>query len=258
MDKPIWEGVYQDIGEIKAVGAGFSSNTWVDQSKLKVEQYLADLNDSDLIPPVPIRPTSLPLIAAMAKASQKDRKDIIDFGGGLGFSYLSFVQSCSRARNYDYHIIESSGICDLGRESLADHDSLFFHESIADLRIERAEILYINSVLQYIADWKSLLGHLLDLKPEYVLLDDLPAGEIPTFATAQNYYESKIPRWFFNVREIVSYFESRDYCLEYKSTFVAPVLGKIQEKPMSHFPARYRLAYPCTLLFSFKTVASAA
>lgn len=107
----------------------------------------------------------------------------------------------------------------------------------------------MNSVLQYIENWKSLLSDLLGLKPKVVLLDDVPAGDIPTFATAQNYYESKLLYWFFNVSEIITLFESYDYTLEYKSKFFSTVLGEIQEIPMSNFPAQYQLDHPCTLLF---------
>lgn len=250
MDRPIWEGIYQDIHEVKAVGNGFDSDTWVNHSKAKVEKYLARVNKSNLIPPIPVRPTSLPLVAAMFKINHKGNQKIIDFGGGLGFSYLSFIQSCAQAKNYEYHIIESTEVCKAGEEIFSGHPNLFFHPDIQDLAFEKADIIYMNSVLQYIADWKSLLTCLFGLKPKCVLLDDVPAGDIPTFATAQNYYESKLPYWFFNVSEIITFFESYDYTLDYKSKFFSKVFGKIQEIPMSNFPPQYQLDHPCTLLFN--------
>ena len=249
MNRPIWEGIYQDIHEVKAVGNVFNSDTWVNHSKVKVEKYLATKNESDEIPPIPLRPTSLPLVAAMVRKNQKGSQKIIDFGGGLGFSYLSFIQSCRQATDYEYHIIESPEICKAGEEILSGYPNLFFHPDIQDLAFEKAAIIYMNSVLQYITDWKSLLSHLLGLKPKVFLMDDVPAGEIPTFATAQNYYESKLPYWFFNVNEIITFFESYDYTLDYKSKFFSTVLGKIQELPMSNFPPEYQLAHTSTLLF---------
>ena len=85
MDRPIWEGIYQNIYEVKAVGNGFNSDTWVNQSKEKVQKYLATINESNQIPPIPIRPTSLPLVAAMFRINQKASQKIIDFGGGWVF-----------------------------------------------------------------------------------------------------------------------------------------------------------------------------
>lgn len=89
MDKPIWEGIYQDIREVKAVGNGFNSDTWVNQSKAKVEKYLATINERNLIPPVPLRPTSLPLVAATVRIKQEGNQRIIDVGGA-GFFIPKF------------------------------------------------------------------------------------------------------------------------------------------------------------------------
>ena len=85
MNRPIWEGIYQDTHEVKAVGNGFNSDTWVNQSKGKVQKYLATINESNVIPPIPLRPTSLPLVAAIFRINQKGSQKIIDFGGGWVF-----------------------------------------------------------------------------------------------------------------------------------------------------------------------------
>lgn len=254
MDRLIWEGIYKDIREVKAVGNGFNSDTWVDQSKVKVEKYLATINESNLIPPIPLRPTSLPIVATISsdngQKNQKGDQKIIDFGGGLGFSYLSFIQSCMQAANYEYYIIESEEVCKAGEEVFSSYLNLRFCRDIKELAFEKADIIYANSVLQYIVDWKSLLAELLGLKPGVFLMDDVPAGDIPTFATAQNYYESKLPCWFFNVNEIITLFESYDYTLDYKSIFPGTVLGKTQKLPMSNFPSEYQLDHSCSLLFN--------
>jgi len=171
----------------------------------------------------------------------------------LGFSYLSFVQSCAQAKNYAYYIIESTEICNLGNEIFSDHHNIFFSPHVQDLSLEKVDILYMNSVLQYIVDWKTLLNYLLNMKPDLFLLDDLPAGDIPTFATAQNYYSSKLPYSFFNVADIITCVESYDYTLEYKSKYSSLILGKMQKIPMDNFPSEYQLDHPCTLFFRRRT-----
>jgi len=248
MDRPIWEGIYQDIHEINAIGDGFNSDTWVNQSKVKVQKYLSAINERNVIPPAPLRPTSLPLVAAMLKTNRKGSPKIVDYGGGLGFSYLSFMQSCVQANKYQYHIIESREIYKAGEEMFSD-PNLFFHLDIRDLSGEKVSVVYMNSVLQYVADWKSLIANLVRLNPEIILMDDVPAGDIPTFATFQNYYESRIPCWFFDVNEIISLFETHGFCLEQKSKFFGEILGKITKLPMSNFPPENQLDHACTLLF---------
>ena len=70
--------------------------------------------------------------------------------------------------------------------------------------VEKVDIVHLGSSLQYIEDWRALIGELARYRPHYFLLTDLLAGDIPTYATAQNYYGSKIPCWFFNIQEIIS------------------------------------------------------
>lgn len=253
MNRPVWEGIYKDIHEVKAVGNGFNSSCWVNNSKAKVEKYLAGINERNPIPPFPLRPTSLPLLAAMLNKYRDDNQIIIDFGGGLGFSYLSFLRSCERAKNYTYYIVESTEICKLGNEIFSKHHNILFSPRVQKLSLAMVDILYMNSVLQYIGDWKALINILLNMKPEFFLLDDLPAGDIPTFATVQNYYSSKLPYWFFNVADIRTCVESHGYTLEYKSKYSSLILGEMQKIPMDNFPSEYQLDYPCTLLFRRET-----
>lgn len=151
--------------------------------------------------------------------------------------------------DYEYHIIESTAVCKEGEDIFSGYQNLFFHTDIVGLPFKKADIIYANSVLQYIADWKALISELLVLEPKVFLMDDVPAGNIPTFATVQNYYESKLPCWFFYVNEIITFFESYNYTLDYKSTFKGTILGEIQELPMSNFPHKYQLDHSCTLLF---------
>lgn len=251
MNKPIWEGIFQDISEVNAVGKAFDSERWVENSRLKVQRSFSSFKKGkNIIPPIPIRPTSLPLVTAMTGQKQEGEKIIVDFGGGLGFSYLSFIQSCMKAKDYKYFIIESTEVCKTGEEIFSDYQNLFFITDLHKLPVDKVDIVYMNSVLQYIADWEALIENLLGLNPEYVLLDDLPAGDIPTFATCQNYYESKIPYWFFNISDILFFLELYGFALQYKSKFFSTILGTIQKIPMSNFPVQYQLEYPCTLLFT--------
>ena len=250
MDRPIWEGVYQDIRDVEAVGAGFNSDTWVRKSKKQVEEFLSGTDKQNPIPSIPIRPASIGLAASLSRCDKNGPHNIIDFGGGLGFSFLSFMQSCQKAQEYEYHIIESEAVCRAGEELFADYRNIHFYDDIQGVPFKRAEIVYMNSVLQYIEDWRSLLKHLFMFKPDYMLMDGVPAGMIPTFATGQNYYDSVIPYWYFNVEEIISFFEGNGFSLDYKSKYLCAVLGQIQKIPMNNFPAEYRLDYPCTMLFS--------
>jgi putative methyltransferase (TIGR04325 family) len=249
MDKPIWEGVFKDFRDINSTGKGFYSTRWVESSISKVKNYNELVNKNSTIPPMSIRPTSLPIVASMMELETLTANRIVDFGGGLAFSYLSFAGCCANAKRLEYHIVESEEICDTGKDLFGNIPNLFFYSEPKELAFDRAGIVYLNSVLQYIENWRLLIEELLELHPNYFLFDDVPGGDIPTFASVQNYYDSKIPCWFLNIDELISFFASKGYTVQFKSKFPSFILGKTQEYPMQNFPLKYQLGYPCTLLF---------
>jgi hypothetical protein len=84
------------------------------------------------------------------------------------------------------------------------------------------------------------------------MLSGLNAGDIETFVTYQNYYDSKIPVWFWNIHEIIEALRNLDYNLIYKSLLESSYLGKLQPLPMENFPPEYRLKRKCNLIFLSK------
>jgi hypothetical protein len=64
-----------------------------------------------------------------------------------------------------------------------------------------------------------MLGQFACYQRRFIMLSCLNAGDIETFVTYQNYYGSKIPVWFWNIREIIEAFRNLDYSLIYQSLF---------------------------------------
>jgi len=73
----------------------------------------------------------------------------------------------------------------------------------------------------------------------YILLADVPAGKMPTYATVQNYYGSKIPHWFFNLNEMINAMAAIKYKLLFKSAYIGKRLGIEQPMPQDNFPELY-------------------
>jgi putative methyltransferase (TIGR04325 family) len=106
----------------------------------------------------------------------------------------------------------------------------------------------MGSSLHYCEEWEALLSRLCRYKPRHFLFTDLPAGDIPTFATVQNYYTSEIPVRFFNIDEVVNVMKRQNYDLAFKSAYIARVLGQEREIPQDNFEEQYRLGHTCSLL----------
>ena len=189
---PIWDGIYKDFSEVLKKGKGFEGNTWVRRS---LEQHQLDINNYNnygTIPPIQRRNCSLSMLVASAYSSESALR-ILDFGGGMGLMYL---MTCNEVPGtYNYLVIENSEICQTARMLFEDDSRIQFQSQIPENC--EMDIVYVNSVMQYIDNWEALIPKLLEVSPKYILFDDLYAGDIPNFISLQRYYESLIPHRFF-------------------------------------------------------------
>ena len=249
MEFNIWEGVYTSFEEVPRIGHGFNQNRWVEAVLQKTLSVKEDHeNISSTIPQFPSYSKSLlPLLTAVVK-TKYEKMRILDFGGGLGIDYLRTINSQTNSETYYYHIVENEILCDHGNRLFDQDRNIVYHLSI--LTDCKFDIIYSSSSVQYVEDWKGIITQFSSVSTQYLLLTDLPAGDIPTFATAQNYYGSKIPSWFFNISEFIEYTASQGFALQFCSTYKGNILGKYDYLPQDNFPEYYRLGRSCNLLFT--------
>jgi putative methyltransferase (TIGR04325 family) len=246
-DFHIWEGRFSDFKEAPRKGPGFSGDLWVDNLQSKAKEFRSRLNKDGKIPgSIGYRTTLLPVVVSTLDSPGK--KVILDFGGGLGIAYMHLLATLEDKNNIEYHIVENSNVCSVGRKMFGRDPRIRFHLSLP-AGLKRVDVAYVCSALQYIEDWEGLLRQLTGYRPGYFLLEDLAAGAIKTFASSQNYYGSKIPYWFLDMDELTRIMQSENYGLIFRSAFFASVFGKSQELPMRSFPKKYRLGHACNLLF---------
>ena len=249
MIEHIWEGVYGSFKEVPATGPGFFGETWKKNSLQKINALLEEAELRKTIPAVVAYNASLlPMLTAVV-SENSDRVRVLDFGGGLGFTYVPVVSGLVARDVLDYLIVDNEAVCEVGKQVFRQDSRIHFRSSLPD-DLETFDIIHLGSSLQYIEDWRALIKQLGRYRSQYFLFSDLLAGDIPTYATAQNYYESKIACWFFNVQEIIDAMSAIDFRLLFKSTYVNTYFGEKQECPQDNFPPEVRLGYPCCLLFS--------
>jgi putative methyltransferase (TIGR04325 family) len=252
MSKPIWEGVYKSFKDVSASGPGFSGEKWIQSSFKKIRALRQDAKQKGSVLTVTqYRESLLPLVAAIV-LHEFESVRILDFGGGVGFLYYQVLHGLPRIENFEFHIVEIAALCEIGKQYFQNEQHIFFHSSLPREEQLTFDIVHMGSSLHYYEEWKELLSRLCRYKPRYFLFTDLPAGDIPTFATVQNYYTSRIPVWFFNLNEIINAMKSQNFDLVFKSAYVATVLGQEREIPQDNFEERYRLGHTCNLLFAKK------
>jgi putative methyltransferase (TIGR04325 family) len=244
----IWEGIYGSFAEAPAVGDGFAGRTWGERSSLRAMGLRQAAQEQRTIPSIVAYPSSLlPFLAATICQGQGDVR-ILDFGGALGYTYYPVIAALPDAQHVEYHIVDTALIVRLGSQMFAEDERVSFHESLP-IRLEDVDIVHIGSSLQYVEDWQGTLEMLAAYGAPRFLFTDLPAGDIPTYVSLQNYYESKIPCWFFNVGDVMAVMAGLGYRLAFKSTYLSTILGKQEPFPQDNFPEEYRLGYPASLMF---------
>jgi len=244
----IWEGIFERFPE-EDNNKVWDSDRWVNTLG---EQSLSNLNEFNKRGTISthtlIHDYPLPIVVALLAAELTKPVRVLDFGGGLGSSFYPLITSLPSTDLVEFHIVESSAICRRGRDVFQKFPNIYFYK-ILPKHIKKFDLVHTASSLHYVSDWYTMIKKLTSYEPRYIMLSGLNAGDIKTFVTYQNYYDSKIPVWFWNIHEIIDALKDFGYKLIYKSLFASSYIGKIQEAPMENFPKEYRLRRKCNLIF---------
>lgn len=240
----IWDGIYESFDQAPAVGAGFASEAWLMDMERYTRQALTALRNEDGVGTPENVPQYHALLAMLlASVSTVDRPvHVLDFGGGMGIGAVN-VQRCLKAGTaLEYLIVDNEQSCERGRRLLREFPWVrFMTELLPD--VGPVEVVVLSSVLQFVEKYEELLERLAKFAPPFWLFTFVPAGEIPTFASAQlNVPGSVLPVWFFNLRELIARVEALGYQLIFKSA-----LDRVFD--MSNFPLTHQLSRQCNLLF---------
>jgi putative methyltransferase (TIGR04325 family) len=185
----------------------------------------------------------LPLLLAAAYSDKTSSVRILDFGGGMGVSYVHAASAVPQPERIEYHIVEKPQVCREGRRLFANDARVHFHEEIPDF-LAGLDVVYINSALQYVDDYRLLLRRLCALSPRFIFLARCSAGDIPTYATAQvTLPGQRLPYWFINKDELEAIFAS----FGYRPVFLCRGSYRLDQ---SNFEERYRIGSACNALFA--------
>jgi putative methyltransferase (TIGR04325 family) len=240
----VFNGIYDDFNDIPNL-TSYDSTESLDNIYNETVKKLRSCKSRKMLPDAHPRSqisNLLPLIISL----QKNKREVcvLDYGGGMGTSYIDCIRSIdvSNIKYYVYDLKESIG---LGKKIFPQGSNIKFVNNIKS--IENVDIIYLGSLLQYIADYKKLLNELINKSPKYIFITDNFMGNI-RYATAQtNMKGRRLGNWIFELKEVIQVFRDNDFNLIYKSVNYQPFIN------FNNFPEQYRVIDSCNLLFSRET-----
>jgi putative methyltransferase (TIGR04325 family) len=233
-----WEGIYSHRCHVPTNERSYDDEIEV-KKHLEWTSAALELVNTGKQPHLPHN--ALALLAAIT-SGDTNAVSVLDIGGAVGAGYVQLRGSLPKSVAIQYKVVDLPKMCEAGRQLFNGDASIQFHSSIPDLS-NSLNIVYASAVLPYIDDYCGFLRELASLEPKFILLGQLAAGDIPTFATKQvNLTNKVLAYWFLNRGEVITSLAAAGYNLIYDR-----LVG--QEYDQSNFPRTHRIGRMREMLF---------
>ena len=229
----IWKGVFSTFQEVSGESKSLEGPAWLAEQIAQAENALENTKTNNAISG--LAETSeyvLPAIAASMMNCRGRPFRVLDFGGGLASTYLPLRAMLPDDINLEFVIVENKEICEAGHKLFASDSRITFRADMPHGEV--FDIVHAGSSIHYVEDRIGLLGNFAELKPDVLIFADLPAGDIETFVTAQNYYARNIPVRFWNIVDFIQNVEKTGYKLQLKSRYRRKYLDAMKSFDESH------------------------
>lgn len=223
-----WFGNYASWEEAKRKCTGYDNDEILKKVKasiLKVKNGEAAFErDSVLFDKLDY---SEPLVAIFKKiaAEKGNRLHVVDFGGSLGSSYFQNRNVLKELNRLDWSVVEQAHFVDCGIKFIQD-DQLKFYYSIGEaLANNKADVLFLSSVVQYFEKPYELIKECLTYDFDYIVVDrtafvETTQERITVQIVPESIYKASYPAWFFNEQKFVaSFMEKYELLSEFDSKF---------------------------------------
>ena len=230
---PIWNGVYPTLADVPARRADYNGEL-IDEMVTTTRDAMAQWR-AGRKPLLWHEPFAL---VAGLLAARRDAIRVIDFGGGVGSGFAQLLSSLPASVAIDYLVVDNDAMCASGRDLFKDDPRIRF---VTDLPAAgpAVDIVYVNSVLQYISDYKGALTRLAAVGADAIFLARFAAGGQPVFASEQlNLPGRVLPYWFLNVGETITTMAASGY--ELAADSFAERAYDQSNLPESHRVERFR------------------
>jgi putative methyltransferase (TIGR04325 family) len=220
----VYEGPFLDWAQASAHSAGYASQV-VLRKVLKATTEVLDgkvgfERDGTTFEEKPKNSK----IDSILREILEDHSHVLDFGGGLGSTFLN-NRELIQSLHCNYSIIEQSNFVTEGQKLVIKYKlPITFLKNLRDLEEKKLDVVILSSVLQYLPSWKITLLEIVQLLPKYILIDRTPItrSESQIFVQNNGSYYSEIlnyPCWKINKKELVDNLPGYKLVSDWKSGF---------------------------------------
>ena len=188
---------------------------------------------------------------------QRKEISVLDFGAGVGNTYIKYRKKGFSKKNIIYSIFDQNK--DLTKSAkkmikenfkniknlniIYDFKSITYHDAI-----------HFGSMFEYVEDYKILIKKIfnqMNKKPEYLFISDLFGTNQKNFYLIANYYGHKYFVKFHNLKNLISEFKKLNYKLIYKNPHLPNIKGKFQFFDMSNLQKKFQISHTWNLFFQY-------
>jgi len=189
----------------------------------------------------------------------KKNFSILDYGAGVGNTYIKFRKKGFQKKNITYSIYdqnkELTNIAEkMIKKSFSSLSKINFYYKFE--RIKYHDAVHFGSMLEYVEDYKKLIFSIfkqMKKKPKYIFISDLFGTEQKDFFLIANYYGHKYFVKFHNLKNLISTFKKIGYKLIYKNPHLPNIKGNFQFFDMSNLEKKFRIYNTWNLFFKYET-----
>ncbi|MBK69534.1 MAG: hypothetical protein CMF54_07080 [Legionellales bacterium] len=190
-----------------------------------------------------------------ALSFQKKGFSILDFGAGVGNTYIKYRKKGFLKKNIYYSIFDQNKDLTYSAEKMIkknfkDIKNLNIIYNFKDIKYHDA--IHFGSMFEYVEDYKKLLNKIFNKmkkKPEYIFISDLFGTNQKDFYLIANYYGHKYFVKFHNLKNLIIKFKKLNYNLVYKNPHLPNIKGNFQFFDMSNLQKKYQISHTWNLFF---------
>ena len=242
--KSIFTGSYSNWNDVKDENP-WEGDGWFNKSKLKLEQSEI-YNNSDLsIPPNPTYNSCYAIPPLLVNLICERRVcNVLDFAGGTGDVYYKIKRSLNDLSKLNWFVTDNSKLMELGKSFAKEDDPIHYSSSIPD---EKYDLILTSTCLQYMENYKELVGKLISFKPKYILFMRLWSGDYSKdLITTENVFGKKTPSVIINFDDLNNFLQAHNY----KILFKGPCTLPLHEGQFTDIPSDFRPLYDVNVVFS--------